>query len=333
MPKQATTEIIRANLLEHPSVRAWRALQPGRVEPEGIEVLKEREKSVVYRLEGVGLGGSAVIAKRCQTAIAAIERTVYEEILPSLPITALHYYGFIVEDDKFCWLFLEDAGSERFSPFAEEHRALAARWLGLMHTSAARVAATTRLPDRGPGHYLEHLRSARRTILRNLTNPLLHADDVVLLQTIVAQCDVLELRWSEIEKSCDGMPSTLVHGDFRPKNVYVRTNEVGTALFPLDWETAGWGVPAADLAPARRLHPIPPFDITVYRSIVQARWSSLDIPAIQRLAIVGKIFRWLAAIHWASLGLAYEYIEKPIACLRSYQTVLAEIIRAAQWVI
>ena len=328
-----TAEITYTDLREHAAVRAWRELRPRQAEPERVEILQEVNKSAVYRLEGVGLGGSAVIAKRCQSAIAAIERTVYEEILPSLPITALHYYGFIVEDDKFCWLFLEDAGRDRFSPFVDEHRVLAARWLGLMHTSAARVAAATRLPDRGPGHYLEHLRSGRRTILRNLTNPLLHADDVALLQTVVAQCDVLELHWSEIEKSCDGMPSTLVHGDFRPKNVYVRTSEFGTALFPLDWETAGWGIPAADLAPARRLHPIPPFDIIVYRSIVQECWSRLDIAAIQRLAIVGKIFRWLAAIHWASLGLAYEYIEKPMARLRSYQAVLAEIIRATQWVI
>src|SRR5438094_1019393 len=145
-------------LREHPAVQAWRELQPRRVEPESIETLQHRNKSAIYRLEGVGPGGSAVIAKRCRQVTALVERAIYEDILPHLPIPSLHYYGFVEEEGPFCWLFLEDAGGEKYSPSIREHCVLAGRWLGRMHTSAARIAAAARLPDRGPSHYLEPLR-------------------------------------------------------------------------------------------------------------------------------------------------------------------------------
>ena len=331
MSKNATLEIVRTNLLEHPAVRAWSKLLPGRVEPESVEILQERQKSAVYRLHGVGPGGSTVIAKRCERATALIERTIYEEVLPHLPITALHYYGFTEEDDTFCWLFLEDVGSERFSPLTKEHRVLAARWLGMMHTSAARVTAAARLPDRGPDHYLEHLRFARHTILQNLTNPALNAGDLALLETIVAQCDVLEFHWSQVEKGCEGVPSTLAHGDFCPKNIRVRPDQAGTNLFSLDWETAGWGVPAADLAPARGRYPAPQVDVTTYWSIVRECWPGLDIQAVRRLTNVGRIFRPLAAIRWASMSLAFEWLEKPIKSMKVYQAELAEAIQTTAW--
>jgi len=91
------------------------------------------------------------------------------------------------------------------------------------------------------------LQSARQAFIRNVCNPLLTRDDLVVLEAIISECDAVEARWSEIEGVCRGMPSTLVHGDFRPRNAFVRLHPEGVRLFPLDWETAGWGVPAADL--------------------------------------------------------------------------------------
>jgi Phosphotransferase enzyme family len=225
-------------------------------------------------------------------------------------------------------------GRERFSPLIEEHRALAAQWLGLMHTTAAHVATTARLPDRGPDHYLEHLRSARRTILRNLTNPALNVEDLAVLKSIISQCDLLEWRWSQVEKCCEGMSSTLVHGDFSPKNVYVRADQAGIGLFPLDWETAGWGVPAADLAPSRGLLPAHQVDITVYWSIARECWPSLDIQVIQRLVKVGRIFRRLAAINWSSVSLTFgthELLGGPMSEMRVYQAELSYLIPTAPW--
>jgi hypothetical protein len=331
VPKRATTEIIRTNLLEHPAVKAWAKLLPGRIEPESIEIIREHQKSAVYRLAGVGPRCSTVIAKRCQTAL--IERTIYEEVLPHLSIPALHYYGFTGEDDKFDWLFLEDAGREEFSPLIEEHRALAARWLGLMHTAAACVATADHLPDRGPGHYLEHLRSGCDKILRSLANPTLKADDLVVLENIVSQCEVLESCWRQVEGFCAGLPRTLVHGDFKGKNLRLRAGRAGIALLPFDWEMAGWGVPAADLVQSARLgrarfaaNP----DVATYWSVVREHWPSLDLQTIQQLANCGKMFRSLAAIDWRAQDLACE-VKWAMSDMRIYQVELIDAIQTAGW--
>ena len=196
-----------------------------------------------------------------------------------------------------------------------------------MHTSitmrADAAAAAARLPDGGPDRYLQHLRSAREQILRNIANPALTAEDIALLRTAVSQQDLLEGRWGWLVEPCLRAPSTLVHGDFRPKNAYVRRDHGGARLFPIDWETAGWGAPAADL---------PRVDLTAYWSVVREYWS-LDLPAIRRLAAVGQVFRFLAAISWASPGLAYgtsELLSFPVASTRALQAGLSNAIRAAE---
>jgi hypothetical protein len=326
MAENSTVEIIRADLLEHPAVKAWSELGPERAEPERIEILREgrkkKWKSTVYRLEGVGPAGSAVIAKRCRQATAVVERTIYEEILPHLPLTVLRYYGFVEQDGQFCWLFIEDAGDMKYSPLIAEHRAVAAQWLGLMHTSASRLAAEAHLPDRGPGHYLESLQSARDTILQNLVNPNLTSDDVAVLESIVSQCEVMESHWSQVERFCEGMPRTLVHGDFVGKNVRVRIRQADIVLLPFDWETAGWGVPAADLIW---------LDHTAYWSTVRNAWLTLDVRAVQGLADIGKLFRCLAAIGWEAPSLAYEWVEGPMRNLRIHASRLADVIRTQGW--
>src|SRR5262245_32293784 len=173
-----TKQVLLTDLREHPAVRAWARLRPGRVEPTAVVGLQTKEKGQVYRLEGVGPGGAAVIAKRCPRGGAWVEHAIYTEVLPRLPLTALRCYGLVEEGDgPFCWLFLQDAGEEPFSPQSEHHRALAGRWLGVLHTSAAGVGAAARLPERGLGSYLEHLRSARDTVRGNVTNPALATGD------------------------------------------------------------------------------------------------------------------------------------------------------------
>lgn len=333
MSKPGNTTIISSHLLEHPAIKAWCQLSPAQIDPEYIEVLRERKGAGIYRLKGVGPAGSTVVAKRCRQPDALIEQTIYEEILPQLPITVIRYYGCVAEPDgEFGWLFLEDAGQEKYSPYLEEHRALAAQWLGRMHTSAAYVAAADRLPDRGPGHYLEHLRSGRGKILRGLTNPEFKSDDLMVLESIVSQFEALESRWHQVEEFCGGLPPTLVHGDFTGKNLRVRTERAEMALLAFDWEMAGWGIPAADLVPSTLLgsggfsaNP----DIVTYWSVVQDHWPNLDLPTIQRLANLGKAFRCLAAINWKAQRLAYEGAKWVVSEMRIYQTELSDGIQAA----
>src|SRR5437764_1331591 len=117
-----------------------------------------------------------------------------------------------------------------------------------MHTAAARVPAARGLPDGGPPRYLDHLRADLRTIRANLANPALTAGDAATLGRLASDLDRLEGAWVALERACTGLPATLVHGDLQRKNLYVRNGAGQSALYAIDWETAGWGIPAADLA-------------------------------------------------------------------------------------
>jgi len=312
------------------AVEAWKRLGSTRLDAESIEVVRKSRDGarVIYRLPGAGLQGAAVIAKRCPIATGWIERTIYQHVLPRLAVTAPHYYGYSEQDDTFGWLFIEDVGQERFSPLCEQQRIAAARWLGLMHTAAARLAATVCLPDRGPNHYLGLLRSARGTILTNLTDPQLDSEGLSTLKKVVCLCDELEAGWQQLEKWCESVPVTLVHGDFRRKNVYIRTTDLAVpSLFPIDWETAGWGVPAADLAPSRRrlngLH----VDLETYWSVIRECWPSIDMSSLQQVVRAGFVFRRLAGIHWASMSLASPGTESAIALLTGYHAEISQIMQ------
>src|SRR5262245_26031345 len=167
------------NLVEHPAVQAWARLCPGGPRPTAAVRLQKKAKGVVYRLEEAGPGGSAIIAKHSSAERIHQERAVYEQVLPALPVLTGRYHGFVQgPGGPGCWLFLEDAGGEGYSPKSAEHRALAGRWLGLLHASGNHLGTARRQPDRGPDHYLGHLHSAHATLLRSLTNPALTGPDV-----------------------------------------------------------------------------------------------------------------------------------------------------------
>jgi Ser/Thr protein kinase RdoA (MazF antagonist) len=332
MTKDTVVEILESSLVEHPAAVAWRKFAPGFVEPRSIVVLKRRGHSSVYRLEGAGLSGAAVIVKRCGRAAAEIERAVYADILPALPVTALHLYGCQIEDRERegnppCWLFLEDAAGERYSTLVEEHRSIAGQWLGAMHASAARLHAPTGLPEVGPGHYLGKLRSVAEVIHRSFANPALHAPDLIELEAILVQFAVLESHWEEIAAGCDGMPRTLVHGDLATKNARVRSSRAGASLVVMDWETAGWGAPAIDLAQSvgSALSP----DLAAYLSAVAAWWP--DAASLIKMAEAGKIFRLIAAANWAVESLASPWVERCVRNLRIYRAAMADSIREAGW--
>ena len=85
---------------QHPATRAWCKLTNSHVIPESIAILQERVrrpgelyrvigKPSVYRLASVGPGGVNVIAKRCESAAAATECSIYENVLSQLPVRLL----------------------------------------------------------------------------------------------------------------------------------------------------------------------------------------------------------------------------------------------------
>jgi hypothetical protein len=310
--------------LEHAATRAWCALRGGSAQPGGIEVLKQEESgAAVYRLQGAGDASSPVIAKRSPRATAAIERLVYEQILSELPLRVPHYYGAAEEPDgAFCWLFLEDVTGKRYRPDREAHRLGAARWLGALHSSVGSPPAAEQLPGRRPQHYLELLRSGRDALRLQLSSRAPEPGDAAVLEDVLRHCDRLSERWSELEHACEGIPDTLVHGDFITHNVYVRSEPSGLVFLPFDWEKSGWGVPAEDISSV---------DLDAYRECVRDCWPGLDRDALRRLASAGRIFRCLVFLDWATPGLAGEHAEQAVDDIELCRSWLDRLMEGAAW--
>ena len=324
MVRATSIEDMRRSHKEHPAVKAWNEVRPDRTRVTGIEVVVgSSSPTTVYRLKGVGEAGSTVIAKRCQQRKGLIERAVYEEILPQLPLPMMQYYGFLQEPDgEYCWLFVEDVSREKYDPRRKRHRIAAARWLGVMNVSAADNAVASRLPQRMPDHYLKLLRSARAVMLSNASNPALGPADLATLKRVVHQCDHLEGIWRQLESSCDGMPQSLVHGDFIRKNVGARAEGDQITLLPFDWENAGWGVPAEDISKV---------DITAYWITVKEHWPRIGIGTLKRMAVAGEVFRCLVFLGWIAPRLAREEVAQSISDLALCETWLADLIQGARW--
>lgn len=329
MGKTLAQTFVTTELREHAAVRAWseargvpRVPRVPRV-PESVQILKNRNDSRVYRLVGVGPGGSNVIAKQCPKANASAERFIYEKVLPRLPFVALQCYGFSEErNTRFCWFFTEDAEGVPYSPEIQEHGALAAAWLSTLHTCGVKAAAELRLSDRGPDHYLGCLRMARDRIRHNLANPALNHDDRAVLRSVLHQCDLLEQHWGQIEEWCVGIPRTFVHADLCVSNVQVRPTRCGISLVVFDWESAGWGALAVDLVLAG-------LDLAAYHSFVRRCWPRLDLEALQEFARLGRVFRLLGFVECESTTLAGEWLHHTMKHMRCYGTELSDAIRAS----
>ncbi len=330
---KATSEVLPERLAEHRAVQAWRRIGPEDFEPESIEILKLKRKTAVYRLSEADGNGSTIIAKRCWAKTALVEQLVYEEFLASLSMPALRCYGMMPEPESgYCWLFLEDAGKHAYSPASDEHRALAGRWLGAVHRAPLPEKLQELLPDRGPKHYLQLLRSTRTALWERAENPVLLANDVALLRTVAEQCERIEDHWQDMENCCERWPRVLVHGDFVVKNLRIRSGDNGPALLVYDWEMAGWGVPATDVAQflGRSVSP----DLDAYISVLRQELPELELRHLQQLASYGNLLRVVDKIFWETAtmqGETYEYLLKPILTIRDYEPQMAAALRAVDW--
>jgi hypothetical protein len=216
--------------------------------PDAVDVLKTGKggKTSAYRLWGLGPGGGGVIVKCGSAAALEFERSIYQEMLPSLPLPSLRCCGFL-EAGSTAWLFLEDAEEGSMIPPADRQPAALAQWLGELHISAEGISAGPRLPNRGPSHYLEHLQESWTLIGCNLGHPAFNSEDRALAEQILLDLEAIEARWASVKEICGDSPRTLVHGDLAPKNLRFRMKDGKVSVLPFNWETAGWGVPAVDL--------------------------------------------------------------------------------------
>jgi len=285
---------------DHPATRAWYRLRSEAPPPTAVETLKSKGHSSVYRLHGVGPAGAPIIAKRSHRTTVMVERVVYEEILPTLPLPALHCYGGVEEEDGAgAWLFLEDAGGR---PYLEERagdRVLAAEWLGVMHAATSRLDLAARFPPVELDSYLGYLRLTRAHVEDHLARGGLHRQRRSVFERIIGHLDGLERRWRSVDALWSRMPRCLVHRDFISANVRVRGDAGGSTLYVMDWGRAGWGVPAKDIAG---------LDVDTYWCRVRGCWSEFGRATIQTMAALGDVLRYLDWMEATS-----QYLASPLS--------------------
>jgi aminoglycoside phosphotransferase (APT) family kinase protein len=276
-------------------------------------------------LRGVGGDAGNVIAKRAKADTVLLELLIYEHFLSRLPITSLKVIGSLIEDTgQAAWLFVEDAGEESFTSSVPGHRRVVAEWLAALHTGAATLSAPRPLPVRDSSFYGNLLREARALSLQSREHPELTPAGHVALDDIERIGTNLEERWSELDDFCGRIPLTLVHGDFVKKNVRVSAGDRGRlSVFVYDWEMAGLGSPAADLA---MFHCDGHDDgITRYFEVVRERWPTIDYNHVSRMAHVGAIFRYVAALNWACKSLRHARLEGALKHIPNYTAHLHEL--------
>jgi aminoglycoside phosphotransferase (APT) family kinase protein len=130
-----------------------------------------------------------------------------------------------------------------------------------------------------------------------------------MLSGLLRRLGRIETRWEETCSGCASLPRTLVHGDFSRKNSRVRATLDGPELVVMDWETAGWGSPAADLANWSRPSRSSPngwrgtVALDAYATAVADAWPRVTPDDLEHQARIGTLFRLVAAIRWASEAL------------------------------
>jgi hypothetical protein len=318
---------------EHPAITAWATVrQEQGLGGVPVETLQNRRKGTVYRLIGAGPSRTDVVAKRSSPERIARESSAYA-FLAGLPVAAVHCYGSVPDAEREdWWLFVAYAGTENYSLRLRQHRALAARWLAVLHTSCTAAPPAGRVSDRAPGHYLARLERGRSQILQLLPNPALERSEIELLKDIVRQSEILARRWREVERICARMPRTLVHGDFAPKNIRVADDGV-PRLLAFDWASGGWGVPAVDLpqaAVASSSYWANP-DLDVYLESVRPRWPHVTRHDLVANAAVGKVLRSVVCIELETLGLATDWPHRSMARMRDYHAHVRDAFGTLRW--
>jgi hypothetical protein len=310
-----------------PAAQAWDSFRRSHPElrtPTAVTTLKAKPKRAgVYRLAGASASGASIIAKRCRWPIARIEQALYEQVLARVALPHLAFYGVVADSTpEFAWVFLEDAGDERYRASDPASRRLAARWLSAMHQASRDLIGAVALPDRSPASYRTQARLTRQAIQDSHANAAVGAAHREVLAGVSDQLESIERQWAQIDAACRVLPFALVHGDLACKNVHLRAAAHGIEFIVLDWETAGWGVPAVDLCQLDG-KPVRP-DLGTYRSLVRAGGHAVTKAQIDELARVGGIFRMITSMYWAALWLSFEPVDRAMTCLASYHECMRD---------
>jgi aminoglycoside phosphotransferase (APT) family kinase protein len=302
----------------------WAARGEHPIDPERAQVLKSSKKCTVLRIPAMDAHHPNVVVKIGRAVDVDAEIAFYERVAPCLPVEvpAMH---FALRLDTGRWVFMEDAGVDEYRRERPEHVRAMTSWLAAVHREASSTPATS-MPSRTATHYLDHMASARAAISVSLDEQELGVDDRRLLIEFRMLLDRVRVAWDEVVRVCDRGPITLVHGDLAAKNIRMRPSPGAPRVLVLDWETAGWGWAAPDLASGSLGWGI---DLDRYR--VEAGeageamdgWTERDL---RSYAAIGAVLRYLAAADWAARSLRYAPGKRAVSYLRAYSDPLARAL-------
>jgi len=323
----------------HPAFLAWKLAHPESSCPDTIEILTRKNNkplvggTLIYRLKGAGFGSSAVIAKKGPVDGLFNEKRIYEKVLPFLPLASLSSYGFVADSDsEFAWLFLEEAPGTRYSEEKKSDRLLVANWLGAFHSTTSRIDDDFQLKEYGTDLYLRRLESGLDSLKFKQKWSFLGENDKKDLERLFAIFKTISFNWSKIEEICNQMPRCIVHRDFIAKNVWINASDEGLKIAVIDWEVAGWGVPAEDLGALDFTYGcFSGLDVGAYHKASKKYWPEVNESMIEEWINFGVLLRHLSWISKTAELLRPDWFEKPMNDMKQYQTSLTLALERMRW--
>jgi Ser/Thr protein kinase RdoA (MazF antagonist) len=255
--------------------------------PTTVERFRVRSgKADVYRVDGADPGVSLVL-KLQDPRICALEERVYREVLGRLPVPAIRCHGTVPSHDPSrAWMVMDYADGVPFDTRSSGHTTSLARWLGAVHSGAARVAVPGDFPDHGAAYWHEVVAEAHLTLRTAVENPAVTQREREGLVSLAHVLEGVLGTWLGVTPWMEAVPSTLTHGDLVPQNIKVGGAAVGPFPQVHDWGTAGWGCPMIDL-----LH----VDLAAYAESLGPDWPELPPTAAQVLRALGSVC-WTAFV-------------------------------------
>jgi hypothetical protein len=193
----------------------------------------ERLALLVKDVGPVGLSAEAAAAKPADTLGPEREITVYRDLLAPAGLSTPRFYGAAVDPGlERWWLFLERVEGEVLTDVGEiDAWCEAAAWAGRLDAAPRRGDPRCAPPllDRDDGWHARRLDAA------------IDASAPPLAER------VRESRTALLER-LEALPQAFVHGELYPANVIVVRGGGETRIAPVDWELAGAGPFALDLA-------------------------------------------------------------------------------------
>lgn len=305
------------------ALAAWGRVCPGHPDVENTTVLKLKGKSSVFRFAGAGPDGQTVVAKLCHNSTAHVEQTVYEEILPRVPYRTLGFFGAqpMPGTDR-TWLFTEDAEGVPYSKSDPVHRSLAAEWLATLHGTTQDLEDRVSLPGRGAEYYRGLLEKAKAALQNAWEAPPPGREPRGILENLLEATLAVDKNLSGLDEECADLPNVFTHNGFYGKNAQVAERNGERVVLAFDWESAGWGLPALDIARE---------DVAAYGNALRRFFPDIEDGRLKRISLLGKTFWVLKAVEGEKTLLSLPWSEKFSGKLAAYRDQLADGVSALGW--